>query len=53
MGYGDAYRTFRYRKNVVFCIDISTFFSIINDTLADVHDYIFKYEDNKSLSIYS
>lgn len=52
----DMWRSFTEHSDIermlYFNIDISKFFSIINDTLADVHDYIFKYEDNKEVYRY-
>jgi len=52
----DMWRSFTEHSDIermlYFNIDISKFFSIINDTLADVHDYIFKYEDNKEVYQY-
>ena len=52
----DMWRSFTEHSDIermlYFNIDISKFFSIINDTLADAHDYIFKYEDNKEVYRY-
>lgn len=52
----DMWRSFTEHSGIermlYFNIDISKFFSIINNTLADVHDYIFKYEDNKEVYRY-